>query len=55
MKRALATTMVGCLIASAPLFAVDFWEAKDVSTWSDKEVAKMLSDLKNQVHLGIRD
>ena len=44
MKRALATTMAGWLIASAPLLALDFWEAKDISTWSDKEVAKMLSD-----------
>jgi hypothetical protein len=44
VKGALATTIAAWLIASAPLLALDFWEAKDFSTWSGKEVAKMLSD-----------
>ena len=44
MKLKLAGTLAGWLIACVPLMAIDFWEAKDFTAWSDKEVRKMLSD-----------
>ncbi len=32
------------LVTSAALLAADFWTEKDFTTWSDKEVEKMLTD-----------
>ena len=32
------------VLASAALLAADFWEDKDFTTWSDKQVEKMLTD-----------
>lgn len=44
MKLKLAGILAGWLIACAPLIALDFWDVKDFSTWSDKEVDQMLTD-----------
>ena len=44
MRRTLAGTFGVWLLASVALAAADFWEEKDFTTWSDKEVEKMLND-----------
>lgn len=42
--RKLAGTGAVWLVASAALLAADFWTEKDFTSWSDKEVEKMLTD-----------
>ena len=44
MRDRLAGTVGVWLLAGAALVAADFWEEKDFTTWSDKEVEKMLTD-----------
>ena len=44
MPRNLAGTVGVWLLAGTALVAADFWEEKDFTTWSDKEVEKMLTD-----------
>ena len=44
MRLKLAGTLGVWLLACAALVAADFWEDKDFTTWSDKEVEKMLTD-----------
>lgn len=39
-----AGIFAGWLIACAPLIAINFWEDKDFTAWSDKEVGKMLTN-----------
>ena len=43
MRKLLGTGAVW-LVASAALLAADFWAEKNFTTWSDKEVEKMLTD-----------
>ena len=40
----LAGTLGLWIVVGAALAAADFWDEKDFTTWSDKEVEKMLSD-----------
>ena len=40
----LAGTLGLWIVVGAALAAADFWNEKDFTTWSDKEVEKMLSD-----------
>ncbi|HEY7172388.1 MAG TPA: hypothetical protein VH417_16160 [Vicinamibacterales bacterium] len=42
-RRSLRTAAI-CLTAYTTLSAADFWTAKDYREWSDKEVARMLTD-----------
>ena len=44
MQRRLAGTLGVWVVACAALVAADFWDEKDFTTWSDKEVEKMLTD-----------
>jgi hypothetical protein len=44
MQRKLAGILGVWLLASVALAAVDFWEEKEFTTWSDKEVVKMLTN-----------
>ena len=44
MRFKLAGILGVWLLACATLVAADFWEEKDFATWSDKEVAKMLTN-----------
>ena len=44
MQRRLVGTLGVWVAACAALVAADFWEEKDFTTWSDKEVEKMLTD-----------
>ena len=44
MRRTLAGTVGVWLLLGAALAAADFWDEKDFTTWSDKEVEKMLTD-----------
>ena len=44
MRHAVTGTLGAWLLAGTALAAADFWEAKDFTTWSDKEVRKMLTD-----------
>ena len=44
MQRKLAGVLGVWLLTSVALVAADFWEEKDFMSWSDKEVAKMLTD-----------
>ena len=39
-----AAIVAGWLLASASLGAVEFWEAKEFTAWSDQEVGRMLTD-----------
>ena len=39
-----AETLGVWIVACAALAAADFWEEKDFTAWSDKEVEKMLTD-----------
>lgn len=39
-----ARTLGVWMLAGAALVAADFWDEKDFTTWSDKEVEKMLTD-----------
>ena len=41
---ALARTLGIWIVACAALVAADFWEEKDFTAWSDKDVEKMLTD-----------
>ena len=43
MRKLLGTGAVW-LVASTALLAADFWAEKDFTSWSDKEVEKMLTD-----------
>ena len=40
----LAGTLGLWIVVGAALAAADFWDEKDFTMWSDKEVEKMLSD-----------
>ena len=42
--NAVARTLGVWILAGAALVAADFWDEKDFTTWSDKEVEKMLTD-----------
>ncbi|HJN42906.1 MAG: hypothetical protein QGI10_15125 [Vicinamibacterales bacterium] len=42
-SRALAISVV-CLLGCAVLSAADFWEEKDFTAWSDKDVEKMMTN-----------
>ena len=44
MRRKLVGTVGVWLLACAALVAADFWEEKDFTAWSEKEVEKMLTD-----------
>ena len=44
MNSRLAGTLGVWVVAGAALVAADFWETKHFTTWSDKEVEKMLGD-----------
>ena len=44
MRVRLAGTLGLWIVVGAALAAADFWDEKDFTTWSDKEVEKMLSD-----------
>ena len=44
MNSRLAGTLSVWFVAGVALAAADFWETKDFTTWSDKEVEKMLGD-----------
>ena len=44
MQRSLVGTLGVWVLACAALMAADFWEEKDFTAWSDKEVEKMLTD-----------
>ena len=44
MKRKLTGTLGVWLLACAALVAADFWEEKEFTNWSDREVQKMLTD-----------
>ena len=44
MRFKLAGTLGVWLLACGALVAADFWEEKDFTTWSDKEVEKMLTN-----------
>ena len=43
-RMRLAGTLGLCILAGAAIAAADFWDEKAFTTWSDKEVEKMLSD-----------
>ena len=42
--KTLARTLGIWIVACAVLVAADFWEEKDFTAWSDKDVEKMLTD-----------
>ena len=44
MTARAAAIVAGWLLASASLGAVEFWEAKEFTAWSDQEVSRMLTD-----------
>ena len=44
MRRRLAVTVGMWLLTGVALVAADFWVEKDFTTWSDKEIQKMLTD-----------
>ena len=44
MRQAVSGVLVCWLVAGAALMAADFWEEKEFTSWSDKEVRKMLTD-----------
>ncbi len=44
MRRPVSITLGVWLLAGVALVAADFWDARDFTTWSDKEVRKMLTD-----------
>ncbi len=44
MQRRLASILGVWIMACAALVAADFWTEKDFTSWSDKEVEKMLTD-----------
>ena len=44
MQRKLTGTLGVWLLACAALVAADFWEEKEFTNWSDREVQKMLTD-----------
>ncbi len=44
MQHSVASTLGVWIMACAALVAADFWTEKDFTSWSDKEVEKMLTD-----------
>jgi hypothetical protein len=44
MKRTLAGVIAAWLLAGAAAVAEDFWNTKDAEDWSDKDVARILTD-----------
>ena len=44
MRSKLVATVGVWLLTGVALVAADFWVEKDFTTWSDKEVLKMLTD-----------
>ena len=44
MRQAVSGALACWLLAGTALLAADFWEEKDFTSWSDKEVRKMLTD-----------
>jgi len=44
MKRTCCFVTVSLVAFASLLFAADFWETKDYSTWNEKETLKMLED-----------
>ncbi len=42
-RRFMATSIV-CVLACAVLAAADFWEEKEFTAWSDRDVEKMMTD-----------
>ena len=44
MKRICSLLIAGLIFSACLLYAADFWEKKDYSTWSGDEVSKILKD-----------
>ncbi len=42
MRRIVISALVGLLLASTALWGADFWEEKEYSQWTDKELQKMM-------------